>query len=124
MKGINPKLKLYCPVWYSRIRRTKAEKINSLRNFDTTNSDGTSIRSGSFCVVGELYDWTVEYRDRTDKYCGECFNLAFHLMNDAYSPETVMEFQSDINQLITHIEKDHPEIVERVGGSVNVDRRK
>ena len=113
MKGINPKLKLYCPVWYNRIRRTKVEKINSFRNFDTVGKNGTSIRSGSFCVIGELHDWSVVYRDRTDKYCLECSHLACVLMNHAYSEATIMEFQSDINQLISHIERDHPEIVER-----------
>ena len=113
MKGINPKLKQYCPVWYSRIRRTRVEKINSFRNFDTVEKGGTSIRSGSFCVVGELHDWMPYYINKDADICWQCSRLSVHLMNHAYSPDTAMEFQSDINRLIDHIEKDHPEIVDR-----------
>lgn len=112
MKGINPKLKQYCPVWYSRIRRTRVEKINSFRNFDTIGKNGTSIRSGSFCVVGELHDW-MPYYINNNEICGECSGLAVDFMNHAYSPDTAMEFQSDINRLVDHIERDHPEIVEK-----------
>jgi hypothetical protein len=112
MKGVNPKLKLYCPVWYSRILRTKAENIFKFRDFDKSSNGGTSIRSGSYCIMGELYNWSFEYRDKDYKICDMCYRFGSHLMNHAY-PERTVEFRSDINQLVDHIEKDHPEIVRR-----------
>lgn len=109
MKGINQKLKLYCPKWHSRIVRTKAKNIHGLGNW----KNGLSIRSGPYCVVGELHGWTTDYTVNDNRDCDYCTSLAVSLMNHAYSEETIIEFYSDIEELVGHVEKDHPEIVER-----------
>lgn len=111
MKGINPKLKLHCPRWYSRIRRTRDENKRSLLNLDKF---GTNLRNGSMCVVGELHGWSTDYSTQDGGYCGDCQEFATALYTFAWDGPSVDDFRIQVNLLVDHIEKDHPEIVERV----------
>lgn len=112
MKGINPKLKLYCPTWYGRIRHTKDEDKQDLLYW-TSRSD-TNLRSGSCCVVGELHGWTTDYVDKHGSHCEGCYYFARSIYGFAWYKHDSDGFKTIVNLLVNHIEQNHPEIVERV----------